>query len=548
MSSLRFLFTLISFLFTSIIGAQQVQQPKLIIGIVVDQMRYDYLYKFQQHYVQGGIKRLIKEGRSFENAHYNYVPTYTGPGHAAIYSGTSPMINGIIANDWFDRNANQIVYVTQDDTAQTIGSDSKRGKMSPKQLESTTITDELKIFSNGRSRVFGIALKDRGSILPAGHAADAAYWFDVEKGKWISSSFYLQQLPSWVENFNSKNWPDFYLNQTWDLFLPQEKYIESTNDNEIYEKPFKGEEKPIFPHDLKSIRKHYDYRLLNATPFGNTITTDFAIALLENEKLGKNPNNAIDFLALSYSSTDYIGHQFGPNSIEIEDTYIRFDRELKRLFDFIDQHIGMENTLIFLTADHAAMYSIGFLQSQKIPAGFFDEEKYKADLNEYLVQKYAVENPILEVINIQIYLNRSAFTSKKIDLELIKDDIVSFSLNYHSSIKFALKNTDLMRNNYHSHPIYGKVQRGFHYHKSGDVVLVLNSEWFDSHHAGKGGTSHGSPYNYDTQIPLIFMGKGIEKGRIHTPASVTDIASTISYYLGISAPSGNIGNPLPLKN
>lgn len=524
------------------------QKPQLIVGIVVDQMRYDYLYKFYQHYQEGGIKRLLKSGRSFENTHYNYVPTYTGPGHAAIYTGTTPMINGIIANDWFDRTTNKTVYVTQDDTAQTIGSAYKRGKMSPKHLESTTITDELKIFSNGRSRVFGIALKDRGSILPAGHAADAAYWFDIESGNWISSSFYISKLPTWVDKFNAQQLPDAYLNQSWNLLLPQQKYIESTNDDEPFERAFKGEEKPIFPHDLKSLRKNYDYRLLNATPFGNTFTTDFAIALLDNEKLGKNTTGAIDFLALSYSSTDYIGHQFGPNSIEIEDTYIRLDRELKRLFDYIDKEIGMENVLVFLTADHAAMYSIGFLQSQRISAGFFDEEAYQKKLQDFLVQKFAVENPILTVINLQIYLNRKVFEEKNIDLEIVKNAIIAFSFNYHSSIKFAISNTDLIRQNFQTHPIFGKVQRGFHYHKSGDVVLVLNSEWFDSHHAGKGGTSHGSPYNYDTQVPLIFMGKGIEKGRIHTPTSITDIAPTIAFYLGISAPSGNIGQVLPLQD
>ncbi len=539
---------LICILISSFSFAQEMpEKPKLVIGIVVDQMRYDYLYKFYHHYQEGGLKRLLKDGRSFENAHYNYVPTYTGPGHAAVYTGTSPMINGIVANDWFDRKAGKNVYVTQDDAAITIGSTSTKGKMSPKQLESTTITDELKIYSNGNSRIFGIALKDRGSILPAGHAADAAYWFDTETGKWISSNFYISQLPEWVEKFNQKKLPDTYLNQAWNLLLPREKYTASTSDDQAYEIPFKGEEKPIFPHDIKNIRKNYDYRLLNSTPSGNTFTTDFAIALLENEKLGKNSTNAIDFLALSYSSTDYIGHQFGPNSMEIEDTYIRFDKEIKRLFDYIDQHIGMENTLIFLTADHAAMYSIGYLKSQRIPAGFFDEVTFKKDLNTFLSSQYAIENATLEVINTQIYLNKKAFTEKKIELEEVKNAIVDFALNYNPSIKFAITNSDLMRNNYQTHPIFGKVQRGFHYQKSGDVVLVLNSEWFDSHHAGKGGTSHGSPYNYDTQIPLIFMGKGIENGRVHTPAYITDIASTIAFYLGISSPSGNIGNPLPLK-
>ncbi len=548
MHMLRLFFLLYVLICAGIATAQKTpQQPKLIIGIVVDQMRYDYLYKYSHHYGEGGIKRLLREGKSFENAHYNYAPTYTGPGHAAIYTGTSPMINGIIANDWFDRNTNKTVYVTQDDTAKTIGSDSKRGKMSPKQLESTTITDELKLYSHGKARVFGIALKDRGSILPAGHAANAAYWFDIESGNWITSNFYLSALPQWVVKFNQQKLPHQYLNQTWDLLLPKDKYIASTSDDQAHELPFKGQTKPVFPYNLKEIRKNYNFSLLNSTPFGNNFTTDFAIALMENEQLGNNKNGAIDFLALSYSSTDYIGHQFGPSSLEIEDTYLRFDKDLKRLFDYIDQNIGMENTLIFLTADHAAMYSIGYLEANKIPAGAFDEVSFKKDLNTYLEQKFQVNKAVDEVINIQVYLNRKVFEDKNIDLETVKNAVVQFGLNYKNTIQMALTNTDLIKHNYASHPILGKVQRGFNYQKSGDVVLVLKSEWFDSHHAAKGGTSHGSPCNYDTQVPVIFMGKGVENGRELSPAFITDIASTVSFYLGITSPSGNIGNPLPLS-
>ncbi|MDX5348867.1 MAG: alkaline phosphatase family protein, partial [Hymenobacteraceae bacterium] len=282
-------------------NSQKLERPKLVVGIVVDQMRYDFLYRYWDKYSDGGFKRLMREGFNFKNTHYNYAPTYTGPGHASIYTGTYPAIHGIVGNDWFVRGTDRNIYCTEDRGVTCIGADTDAGKMSPANLLTTTVTDELRLATNQGAKVIGVCLKDRGSILPAGHAANAAYWYDGSTGNWISSSFYMKELPKWVEQFNKKKLPAQYLNQDWETLLPLKQYTESTPDENTYEGAFKGQKKAVFPYKLKELRGN-SYDLLRSTPFGNTFTKEFAIAAIEEEKMGK--GNFTDFLTLSFSSTD----------------------------------------------------------------------------------------------------------------------------------------------------------------------------------------------------------------------------------------------------
>jgi predicted AlkP superfamily pyrophosphatase or phosphodiesterase len=534
----------LSICFLSIqINAQKTTQPKLVVGIVVDQMRYDFLYRYWNKYGDGGFKYLLKKGRSFENLHYNYVPTYTGPGHAAVYTGTSPAYNGIVANDWYDRKLGKSVYVVEDPNVQTVGSVSEYGKMSPDHLLTTTITDELEIFTNKKSKVIGIALKDRGAILPAGNMADGAYWFDPTTGNWITSTFYMNQLPTYVQTYNDKKLADQYLNQVWNTLLPIDQYTESTADETDFEIKFKKEEKPVFPHNLPAIRGSYDFGLLSRTPFGNTFTTDFALEVLEKEEMGK--DEITDFLALSYSSTDYVGHQFGINSIEAEDTYIRLDLELKRLFQYLEKNVGKGNFVIFLTADHGVVNAPAYLKSEKIHTGGFQRKDYESTLKDFLNNELGSDNWVSHYDNQQVYLNRDLIKSKKVDLKNIQDKVVEFTRDFEgvADVIPAHQMTTIALGNL----MFQKIQRGYDYDRSGDVLLVLEPQWIDDDKALKGGTTHGSSYAYDTHVPFIIMGKGIVAGGTNQEASIIDIAPTLANYLRIMEPSGCTGKVLDLK-
>jgi predicted AlkP superfamily pyrophosphatase or phosphodiesterase len=367
---------LASFLFCfNFLAFAQQQKPKLVVGIVIDQMRYDYLDRYWNKFGNDGFKKIINNGFNCKNTHYNYMPTYTGPGHASIYTGTTPENHGIIANDWYDKRQKKYVYCAEDTTVKTIGSTSKDGLMSPKNMITTTITDQLKLNTNFKGKVIGISLKDRGAILPAGHKADAAYWFEGKNtGKWISSSYYFNELPKWVQEVNKKNSANTYLNSPWNTLLPIAEYTASIADNNPYEGLFEGEKTPTFPHNLPALRdSNENYSLIKNTPFGNNITTEMALAAIIGEKLGE--DEITDFLALSYSSPDYIGHQFGPMSVEVQDNYLRLDQDIAQLLTYLESKFGKDEVLIFITADHGAVDVPQFLIDNHIPAGYFDKKK-----------------------------------------------------------------------------------------------------------------------------------------------------------------------------
>ncbi len=539
------LFFLLFFIFTSL-SAQKKKvtasfetvlpdKPKLVVGIVVDQMRYDFLYRYAEKYSSGGFKRLVNEGFNCRNNHYDYAPTVTAAGHAAIFTGSIPAIDGIVGNEWFNQKTGKSVYCVEDTTVRTVGSDSKAGLMSPKNLLVSTITDQLRIANNFQSKTIGIALKDRGSILPAGHTANAAYWFDSKNGAWITSTFYMNDLPQWVKDFNAAKMPQKYMVEGWKTLLPTEQYTESTADNQVYESKLSGEKTPTFPHELAAQSGVNLLELIRTTPFGNTLTKDFALAAIKNENLGKSPKT--DFLTVSFSSTDYVGHSFGPNSIEVEDTYLRLDKDIAEILTTLDNTLGKDNYLVFLSADHGVADVPGFWQSQKLPAGVLDRSGAITEVKTALKTAFGEGEFIRAEDNYQLYLNNSLLQEKKLTYAqihavvretLLKREDVTDVIDLHNLANATLPDYQL-----------NFVKNGLNPRRSGDVMFVLNPSWFIG---SKTGTTHGTLYPYDTHVPLLFYGWKVKTGETTTRTNISDIAPTVADFLNILEPNGSIGN------
>ena len=518
----------------------ELNRPKLIVGLVIDQMRYDYLYRYWEKYGDNGFKKLLRNGFNFKNTQYSYVPTYTAPGHACIYTGSEPALNGIVGNNWYERKSGRVVYCTEDNTVKTVGSTSNAGQQSPANLLTTTITDELRLATGMGSKVIGISLKDRGSILPAGHLGNGAYWFDSESGNWITSTFYRNDLPEWVQSFNKQQYPDQYLSQVWNTLLPIEQYTESTADDMPWEGTLAGEAKPVFPHNLPAIRKK-DFELLRSTPGGNTITKDFALAALKGENMGKGKHT--DFLAVSFSTPDYVGHTFGPNSIEAEDIFLRLDREIGELVAEIEKEVGAANVLFFLTADHGAAHVPAFLTENKVPAGVSSSAVIRDSVENYLSKLYGKGPWVERYMNQNIYLNRKLIDSKKLMLSEVQQRVADYVVRL-EPVQRAVTAYTLATNSW-ANGMMGRVENGFYPARSGDLVLLLSPAWFEGYGTGpQRGTTHGSYSNYDTHVPLIWYGWNVKPGESSVETKVTDIAPTIASWLYIQEPNGSVGEPL----
>ncbi|GLB53291.1 alkaline phosphatase family protein [Neptunitalea chrysea] len=514
------------------------EQPKLVVGIVVDQMRYDYIPRFWNRYGEGGFKRLVTEGFNCKNNQYNYAPTKTGPGHASIYTGTTPATHGIIGNDWYDKVTKTTVYCAQDDSVQPVGTTSMSHKMSPMRLIATTMTDQLKLATQGRGKVIGVSLKDRGAILPAGHAADYAFWFQgKDEGAWITSSFYTNELPKWVAKFNKSKAAEVY-KKPWNTLYNINTYVESGTDDNDFEGKFTGEERPVFPHELKKLwllNKGFD--IIKATPYGNSLTADFAIEAIKNEEMGA--DDITDFLAVSFSSTDYVGHKFGVNSIEVEDTYLRLDKDLERILNFLDAQVGKGNYTVFLTADHAAVYPPSYLQSRNIPAGYIDNKAIKEKLTTFLTDKYGTAKVIENASNNQLFLNMEELTKLNLDVTQVENEIAA-ELRTYETIAQVYTGTEMRTNNY-TQGIPSRLQKGYNHTRSGNVLIVFDPAFISYSTTG---STHGSAYRYDTHVPLLLYGFGIKPGKTYEQTEITDLAPTICALLGISFPDGAIGNPI----
>ena len=513
-------------------------KPKLVVGVVVDQMRYDYIFRYWDKFSAAGFKRLVNSGFFCKNTNYNYVPTYTGPGHAAIYTGTYPAVNGIIANDWYDKQTGQMLYCTEDKSVKPIGTAADVALMSPKNLLVTTIGDELRLNSIQQSKVIGISLKDRASILPAGHSANAAYWFDGSTGNFISSSHYVTALPKWLNDFNAKKLPTEYLNKGWNTLLPIAQYTESTIDNKAYESTPNKKESPVFPYEYSKYIEKGKFDIIRSTPHGNSITKDLAIATLKEEQLGK--GKFTDMLCVSFSSTDYVGHSYGPRSIEIEDVYLRLDLDLQEFFKALDAQVGAGQYVLFLTADHGAAEVPAYLKEQKIPAGLVDETEIEKQLKSYLFKEYG-DSLVLNSSNQQIFLNRKLINEKKWDVTSIQKKSAAFILEM-DGIAETYAAEELKVNSYTNNSFKELLQNGYNFKRSGDVLFRFNVAYFDA--VMQKGTTHGAEFSYDTHVPLLFMGWGIKPGSTVESINITDIAPTICSLLNIPFPNGCTGKPI----
>ncbi len=514
--------------------------PKLVVGIVVDQMRPDYIYRYWDNFGEGGFKRLVGQGAFLRNAHYTYIPTVTGPGHASIYTGSTPSLHGIVANDRYDRTTQKTIYCVKDTTVQGVGSASAQS--SPSQLLATTLADEIERRTDGKGITIGVALKDRSSVLPIGRTGDAAYWYS-SNGSFVTSTWYMQELPAWLNAFNAKALPQEYLDRTWEPLLPLVKYHTPMPDANIYEQELTKGAGSAFPYDLAALSKTAGLSLITTTPWGNTLTTDMALAALTGEAMGK--DNITDLLAISYSSTDVLGHKMGPRALEVEDMYIRLDQELARLLSELDKQVGAGKYTLFLTADHGVVDVPAYLKDQKGSAGYVDTRTWKAELND-LSKSGSVPLPawaktmyrVDTILEGQIFLpdsSRSTDFKLRIAEHLLKKDAVA---EVYSGSELAIGGALSEQG--------AILANGFMPQRCGDIVYTLKPGYFeaDGAYVGKG-TTHGSGWNYDTHVPVIFFGQGIEPGEVVRRTAVVDIVPTLTMLIGSALPDASVGEPVP---
>lgn len=508
-----------------------IPRPKLVVGIVVDQMRWDFLYRYYDRYGDNGFKKLLQQGFSCENTFINYTPSHTAPGHAGIYTGSVPSIHGITGNRWVDQFTGRRWYCVEDTSVAPVGGSAKAGKMSPNNLLTTTITDELRLATNFSSKVVGISLKDRGSVLPAGHLGKA-YWYDDSTGNLITSNFYENSLPRWLQDFNAKKLPANYLSKPWETLYPIQTYTQSLRDDNAYEGKIKGEKAPVFPHyypadDLGNIRE---------TPSGNTYTLDACKAAIAGENLGK---NGTDFLCVSLSATDYVGHAYTSVSVEVEDTYLRLDKDLADFLSYLDKQIGTGNYLIFLTADHGAAYNAVYLKDLKIPGGNQVEKQMVKELNAHLKTKFNRDD-LANIVEsrYQVELNRDVIKKMELNETALKDEIKKWLYTQYQ-IAYVL-DMDHIHDEAVPELIKQKAINGYNRKRSGSLLLLSDPGWYWGY--GTTGTAHGTWHPYDTHIPLLWYGWKIPKGKTNRTIHMEDIAGTLAALLRIQVPNGYIGN------
>ncbi|MCC6370643.1 MAG: alkaline phosphatase family protein [Bacteroidia bacterium] len=510
----------------------------MVVGIVVDQMRNDYIYRYWNRFGKGGFKRLINKGFYFRNGHYNYIPTYTGPGHCSIYTGATPRAHGIIANDWHLKGTKKYTYCAKDTGVTGIGAGNDAGKMSPKNQLSSTIGDELKMSSNQLGKVFGVALKDRSAILPGGHAANAAYWYDDATGNFISSSWYLSNLPAWVNSFNQKKLPLSYLQKGWNTLYPLSTYSASIADENRYEASVSKTEKAVFPYDFKTFIDKNSFGVLKSTPFGNSITKDFALECIKNEALGK--DDVTDLFCISFSSTDAVAHSTGPRAVEVEDVYLRLDKDIEELLNYLDKEIGSGEYLVFLTADHGGADVPNHLTDNKIAAGYTSENKIAKELKGFCQLTFGDSLLIENVSNEQVFLNEKKVQELKLDKDVLEEKLCPFLITL-KGVAEAYPSKVLKYGAFEQGDYRTLLQNGYNQKLSGNIAFIYQPAWMDY---SEKGTTHGAGYNYDTHVPIIFYGKGIAHGESLEYVTITQIAPSVCELLKINQPNACTALPL----
>lgn len=509
--------------------SQAQEKPKLVVGIVVDQMKMEYLYRFADDFSNDGFKRLMNKGYTFHNTHYNYMPTYTAPGHASVYTGTTPSVHGIVGNDWFNKATGKEMYCTDDASVATLGGGTKsEGEMSPRNLQATTITDELKLATKFEGKVIGISIKDRGAILPAGHFADWAFWYS-KTGNFVTSTYYGENMPKWAQQFNDEKHYLEYTNQTWDLLKPKETYNESLNDNNPYEgKLFKKQ--AFFPYNMKEMYENNDAGVLRTSPFGNNLIVDFAKKAIQGEQLGQDA--ITDFLTVSFSSTDYIGHALGPRSIELQDTYLRLDLAIADFLNYLDKTVGKNQYLVFLTADHAGAENVTYLKDNKYDVDNILSKNFENSLHAFSEEHFGADL-LLNYSNFNLFFNKELIQQKGLELTKVKEAFKTF-LYQQKFIKRVYTEEEIMSNGGTDYYL-NCISRGYDPVQNGELVFVFKPAYIEYSSTG---TSHGSPYTYDTHVPLLFYGWKVPKGESHQKKYITQIAPTLAQKLKITLPNG----------
>jgi len=512
------------------------ENPRLIVGIVIEQMRSDYISRFWDKFCEGGFKRLIHEGTWCRNASYDYFYTQTAVGYATIYTGSMPASHGIVADEWYDRLSSKVTQAVADESVKTVGGSYDAGQYSPRHLLPTTIGDEIKLANLRQSKVFGVSLEPVSAILSAGHMADGAFWFDYENGAWITSSYYMPDLPNWLVDENKKKLPDLYLTKTWDTSFPILEYTKSLTDENPYETGIDG--RIVFPYVLPELAKGRSisdrYRLLKQTPFGNTLTKDMAIATMVNENLGK--DEFTDLLTVSFVATEYIGNAFGTMSIEVEDAFLKLDKDLEHFLQFVDDFAGRQNALIFVTSNHGAAQTPAYLADSKIPVSTFNYNSAISLLRSYLNALYGSGEWIKGYYGQQLYLNNDLIENSKMKLDDFREVVAQFLIQFTGVSNTLTANA--LQNSQYMTGYRSKMQNNFYPRRSGDVFVNLHPGWVER---SQRATSHNSAYLYDAQVPLIWYGWKIKRDQIVRPVDMTDIAPTISTMMNIIAPNAATG-------
>jgi predicted AlkP superfamily pyrophosphatase or phosphodiesterase len=511
-------------------------KPKLVIGIVVDELKYDQLEKLHDRLCENGIKKLINEGTYFKNASFEYLLTQSAPGHATISTGAEPAFHGITSDDWYVPLRNDQINCTKDISVSPVGGSFESGLHSPVNLLVSTFSDELKLATGKKAKVFGIGLRESSAIFSAGHAADAAFWFDNITGTWMSSTYYISTLPAWVNDFNAMKYSDSYLNSTWNLFRPVKDYVDCLPDSNSFEAGFNKIN--YFPYDLKKIRSKGDYSLLRETPFGNSLTTNFAIKLIQNEHLGK--DDVTDYLSICYSATDYIGHRFGPSSVEMADAILRLDDDIKNLLTFLNDSIGKKNVLIYFTAAHGISEIPAVLEENRIPSGYFQQNQALQLLRSYLNAVYGEGNWVKGYSERQIFLNRTLIEDARLSLEDVQKKVARFLVQF-TGIEAAYPYYAFEANDFGNGNLR-KIINNFSPQRSGDVILILNPGWVEKQSDFV--TNNNSPYEYDSHVPLIWYGWTVNRESVTRQVNMTDIAATLSTLCKVPYPNACTGDPM----
>jgi len=518
------------------------EKPRLVIGIVVEQLRYDHIERFRDRFGDNGIKRLINEGSYFKNASYEYMLTQSAPGHATISTGAEPSSHGIPSDSWYVPLRNELIYSTKDAQVNPVGGSFESGMHSPVNLQASTFSDELKMATNQQAKVFSIGMKESSSILTAGHAADGAFWFDNTTGTWMSSSYYLDSLPGWVTDFNALNLAESYLTNSWELFKTPDMYSDCLPDSNKFEAGFNS--LIYFPYDLKKIRSKEvtgpkdNFSLLRETPFANSLTTTFAMRLIDRESLGR--DDVTDYLSICYSATDNIGHRFGPSSVEMGDAILRLDDEIRYLLTYLNDSIGKRNVLIYFTSAHGISEIPSVLEHNRIPSGYFRQNQAVQLLRSYMNAVYGEGDWIKGYSERQVFLNRTLIEDARLPLDEVQKKVARFLVQF-SGVAAAYPYSAFESNDFGNGNLK-RIMNNFNPQRSGDVIITLNPGWVEKE--GDYVTNHNSPYECDSHVPLIWYGWAINRENVTRKVNMADIAATLSSLCKVPYPNACTGQPI----